>query len=199
MEPYVLKNKKVIGRTVIYKDSKTEAWYYGSIYADTSMKQKFIQTLESNNIRPLSKHVDYQKHNVYEVPEGTTFTIPGTPYQKTGVFCMPWPYFDNMDYYGKGFYASYSKEKNEFTITYNKSKKSDTEMLPIQIQDGLLLSVDYMDRKCDYCNKVHKDKGFNWYMLLMDIHLIVLSVCLQQDMYEFVQHKQNLISYLQKL
>lgn len=163
---YIAKNKKVIARTILFKDPNDEKkWSYGRIYADTNeITTKFISSMEAVGITSLEKRADYTKHRVFTVPDGTSFKIPGVPYSKPGVMCMPWPFFDNMEYHGKGFYASYDKKTNEFIITFNSKGNKDKEYLPVQNQNGVLLSVDYSDKQCDYCKQYHREKGFPWQM-----------------------------------
>jgi len=163
---YIIKNGRVLARTVLFKYPDRDVWQYGRIYADSPIQNKFKATLEAAGHKPLSNKRDWTPHEVFEIPDGTSFNIKGYKYKKEGIMCMPWPYFDNMDYNGKGFYASYDQETNEFTITYHspnsKGSKKEEDMLPIQIQDGVLLSIDYSERKCYHCGTLRKDKRFDW-------------------------------------
>lgn len=151
---YAVKGKSVVARAILFTyDDNTVAddkkkWHYGRLYHNNNeYGNKFIESLEQQGITNLEKKGNYTEHRLFTPPKGLQFKIPGIKYGER--WYMPWPYFDNMEYYGKGFYASFDNDTKEFEITYNG--KEGIGMVPINNQQGRLVSTDYIEQKCAFC------------------------------------------------
>jgi hypothetical protein len=156
---YVVKRNKVVARSILYcYPSDMNTWYYGNIYAATPViREKFINSMEQAGISNLLKTADYTTNRIYVPPKNLKFKIPGIPkYNNNKVitdYVMPWPYFDNMEYYGKGFYASFDDDTKEFTIIYSHNNCDNSQMLPVRVQSGMVYASSYKTRICDLCKE----------------------------------------------
>ena len=155
---YALKGRQVVCRTILFRyPDKMDKWYYGRLYSSSpEYSSKFIESLAQQGVTSLEKSASYTPHKLYSPPNGTAFEIPGI--QRDGAtYVMPWPYFDNMEYYGRGFYATFDTKTKNFTVTYNGKESSG--MLPVNNQGGMLVSTDYVEQKCARCNAKLSGRG----------------------------------------
>lgn len=145
---YLKVGDKVVARCILFKDLKNDKWLIGRMYtSNTEYANKFKNSLIEEGIKTNAP-------TMYEPPAGHVTVIPGTKMSgKENRYCMPWPYFDNMEYHGKGFTCEFDIEKNNFILTFgNIDNKKDT--VTVKGRQGMLISTDYIvqKHKCPHCN-----------------------------------------------
>lgn len=179
---YIMKNGKILARVILYalpekvegdykemgwpnfNKSIGKLWEHGYIYgANEQATREFTKVLRSNGIRPLGDKNGGKGGGQYACPDDKPFLVPGIKYGRE--YAMPFPYFDNMNYYGKGFYASFDSKTNNFEITY--LTKNNRGAINIQERKGFLQSSDYVARMCEHCNTT---KAAKWVTTIINEH-----------------------------
>ncbi len=161
---YMMKGGKVVARTILFADNtappfdmgypkfnkKAEKWSYGRLYTtNQEMTREFLKALKSNGYHPINPNSGDGMNGRYTPPEGVEFRIPGIKISNKN-YIMPFPYFDNMDYHGKGFCAAFDDKTNEFVMVYQS--RPNQKAVPINGRGGFLKSSDYIQKECDHCH-----------------------------------------------
>lgn len=168
---YIMVNGKVGARCILWRDPKKEnVWYAGRIYSSNGeLSRKFSDCLTNAGIGMLYENI--------KVPDGVVVNVPGVPWKGNtgGQYIMPFPYFDNLDYYGKGFTATFNQETKMFTLTYHKVPERGA--VPINGRGGFLASNDYIQRTCEACGSNKVDMGWGEWVSTDDGHLYCGRFC----------------------
>lgn len=185
---YIMKRGKVVARVILFADpakSKSElmgyptydkeqgsGWAYGYIYAATTQdNMELVKALKSRGIGPLDKsNGGMAKGNTFIPPSGHRIKAPA--FRAFDDYITPFPFFDNMDYRGSGFFAEFDSEAKEFIIHHQKDANGS---VPANNRNGYLKASDYKTQTCDHCKKIFTKglKGFN----TDDGHLYCSKVC----------------------
>ena len=160
---YIMKGGKVAARTILFANPETppfdmgfpsfkkeaKSWNYGRIYAiNTEMHSEFLKALKSNGYSKIEHFYSNDTGGKFIPPEGVEFRIPGVKGGSKN-YIIPFPYFDNMDYHGKGFYARFDTKTNEFVMSYQTANRAG--VVPITSRGGYLKSSDYIEKTCEHC------------------------------------------------